>query len=199
MSDSKLVTMAPHLWELLERMSLEMGVSMDALVAQAIFALGRQHGYPVSSLQSPPTLVMQQEAGTVIDKQEDMLEPQGNAPKTQPLALATEAAPEPTPGAILTLFVEGQQPVQITGDSFTIGRGRHCDFSLNSNRVSRAHARVLREGAVFFLEDLHSSNGTLYGGTFAGVTRQQIQDGDEFILGNQKISFRIHNPIQTSP
>lgn len=48
MSDSKPVSMPPHLWEALELMSSEMGVPSDALVAQAVFTLARLNGYVVA-------------------------------------------------------------------------------------------------------------------------------------------------------
>jgi pSer/pThr/pTyr-binding forkhead associated (FHA) protein len=79
----------------------------------------------------------------------------------------------------------------MTGDSFTIGRGKSCDFVIDSNRVSREHVRILREGSEFVLEDLNSSNGTFYGPAKEKITRRKIKDGDEFTLGTEKIRFQI--------
>lgn len=105
-----------------------------------------------------------------------------------------EPAPPPRAGggkAGLTLFVAGRDPFKMTGDVFTIGRGKSCEFVIDSNRVSREHVRILREGPDFVLEDLGSSNGTFYGPSKEKISRRRIKDGDEFTLGTEKIKFQI--------
>jgi pSer/pThr/pTyr-binding forkhead associated (FHA) protein len=62
---------------------------------------------------------------------------------------------------------------------------------IESNRVSREHCRIAREGADYVLEDLNSSNGTFFGPSKEKVTRRKIKDGDEFTLGTEKIRFQI--------
>jgi pSer/pThr/pTyr-binding forkhead associated (FHA) protein len=42
----------------------------------------------------------------------------------------------------------------------TIGRSRSNDISLEDARVSRHHARIVRDGQGFLIEDLNSRNGT---------------------------------------
>jgi hypothetical protein len=104
-----------------------------------------------------------------------------------------EPAPPPRAGgkAGLTLFVAGRDPFKMTGDVFSIGRGKSCEFVIDSNRVSREHVRITREGADFVLEDLNSSNGTFYGPSKEKITKRKIKDGDEFTLGTEKIKFQI--------
>ncbi len=105
-----------------------------------------------------------------------------------------EPAPPPAKGAgksTLTLVMAGRDPLKMTGDVFTIGRGKTCDFVIDSNRVSREHARILREGAGFVLEDLNSSNGTFFGPNKDKVSRRPIRDGDEFTFGTEKVKFLI--------
>jgi sigma-B regulation protein RsbU (phosphoserine phosphatase) len=46
-----------------------------------------------------------------------------------------------------------------------MGRHPDCAIQLESNMVSRKHARVLRDGAEFFIEDMGSGNGTQVNGT----------------------------------
>lgn len=101
-----------------------------------------------------------------------------------------EAEAETAP---LTLYVEipGEEPVAMEGDEFTIGRGKTCSFVIESNRVSRQHARITREGDSFFLEDLNSSNGTFYGKQREKITRREIVDGDEFMFGTERVTFYI--------
>jgi hypothetical protein len=103
-------------------------------------------------------------------------------------------APAPAKGggrASLTMFVAGQDPFKMVQDSFTIGRGKTCDFVIDSNRVSREHCRISREGNEFALEDLNSSNGTFFGPNKEKISRRKIKDGDEFTLGTEKIKFQI--------
>src|SRR5581483_10922658 len=42
----------------------------------------------------------------------------------------------------------------------TIGRSRSNDISLDDARVSRHHARIVRDATGYLLEDLNSRNGT---------------------------------------
>ncbi len=107
-----------------------------------------------------------------------------------------EPEPEPAPAPkggkpSLTLVMAGRDPLKMTSEVFTIGRGKTCDFVIDSNRVSREHARILREGAGFVLEDLNSSNGTFYGPNKDKVTRRSIRDQDEFTFGTEKVKFLI--------
>jgi len=92
-----------------------------------------------------------------------------------------------------TLYIEipGEQPVAMEGDECIIGRGKSCHFVIDSNRVSRQHARILRDGEDFVLEDLNSSNGTFFGKQREKVTRRVIADGDEFIFGTERVTFLI--------
>jgi hypothetical protein len=93
----------------------------------------------------------------------------------------------------LTLYIEipGEEAVAMEGDEFIIGRGKTCDFVIDSNRVSRQHARIIRDGNDFTLEDLNSSNGTFFGKQREKITRRTIADGDEFIFGTERVTFYI--------
>lgn len=104
-----------------------------------------------------------------------------------------EPAPAPRGGRPqLTLFVAGRDAFKLTQDAMTIGRGKSCDMVIESNRVSREHARISREGNDFFFEDLNSSNGSFFGPQKEKVTtRRKIRDGDEFTLGTEKVKFSI--------
>jgi hypothetical protein len=55
-------------------------------------------------------------------------------------------------------------PYPLSGDEAVIGRLPECHLQLNSNMVSRKHARVVRAGDKWLMEDLGSGNGTLVNG-----------------------------------
>jgi pSer/pThr/pTyr-binding forkhead associated (FHA) protein len=239
MADSKVITLAPHLWEALDQMSSEMGVPTDALVAQAVYTLARLNGFvvpgkvgapaqggasrpaPAAAAPAAPPMLKpaDKKPAPVARRPEPVPEPEpepepppeedGN-PFDQPEEpppeedlpqedFPEEPEPEPAPPPpargggkqSLTLIVANRDPFKMAGDVFTIGRGKSCDFVIESNRVSREHVRISREGADFFLEDLNSSNGTFFGPAKEKVTRRKIKDGDEFTLGTEKIKFQI--------
>lgn len=62
------------------------------------------------------------------------------------------------------LFYEGngeQQDIKITNLPFLIGSdGTKVHGVIQNEAVSRVHARITKEGDVYFLEDLNSTNGT---------------------------------------
>jgi sigma-B regulation protein RsbU (phosphoserine phosphatase) len=52
----------------------------------------------------------------------------------------------------------------LDAESLTIGRSSNCGLILADRFLSRTHARILREGESFMVEDLGSRNGTLLNG-----------------------------------
>jgi pSer/pThr/pTyr-binding forkhead associated (FHA) protein len=94
----------------------------------------------------------------------------------------------------LVLTMPNRDPYKMTGDVTTIGRGKSCEFVIESNRVSREHARITREGGDFVLEDLGSSNGTFFGPNkekLAANRPRKLKDGDEFTFGTEKVKFTV--------
>jgi hypothetical protein len=89
----------------------------------------------------------------------------------------------------LYLVMEGADPERMTKERFVIGRGKHCDFVINSGKVSREHAVVIREGDEYFIEDLGSSNGTWY--NKQRIKRRKIEDGDEYYICSEKIRLMV--------
>jgi serine phosphatase RsbU (regulator of sigma subunit)/pSer/pThr/pTyr-binding forkhead associated (FHA) protein len=57
----------------------------------------------------------------------------------------------------------GQQ-FPLAGASTVLGRQADADICLESQAVSRHHARVLADNGAYYVEDLHSSNGTYVNG-----------------------------------
>ncbi len=100
---------------------------------------------------------------------------------------AEESSADAGAGPQLYLMAEGGEMDKITKDRFVIGRGKHCDFVINSGKVSREHAVIIREGSDYFIEDLGSSNGTWY--NKQRIKRRKIEDGDEYYICSEKIKL----------
>lgn len=74
-----------------------------------------------------------------------------------------------------------------------IGRGA-VDVPLTANDVSRAHARLFRNGEVLWLEDLESANGTYVNGTpIRG--RSLLRPGDRIQVGSTILIFTRHDDL----
>jgi len=104
---------------------------------------------------------------------------------------AQEAVQAAAAGRTIVLLAgDGEEIGRVQKDRFLIGRGKHCDLVINSGKVSREHAAIVREGDAWFIEDLGSSNGTWF--DKRRLSRRQIQDGDEYYVCAEKItcSFR---------
>ncbi len=109
-----------------------------------------------------------------------------------------EPEPEPAPapkgkGPSMTISMVGREAYKMTGDQVLLGRGKHCDFVIESNRVSREHARFTKKGGDFFVEDLGSSNGTFVGaGSKDKLTSpKKLKDGDDVTFGTEKVKVAI--------
>lgn len=94
---------------------------------------------------------------------------------------------EASGAAALYMMLEGGELDRIAKERFVIGRGKHCDFVINSGKVSREHAVISRDGTEFFIEDLGSSNGTWF--NKQRIKRRKIEDGDEYFICSEKVKF----------
>lgn len=66
-----------------------------------------------------------------------------------------------------------------------IGRSTDADLWLGDDGVSRQHAKLIKEGSSFVLEDLDSANGSFVQGE--RITRATLKDGDQIQLGPSAI------------
>jgi hypothetical protein len=108
-----------------------------------------------------------------------------------PVSIAQQAAAGAGPSLVL-LADDGSELERVRKDRFVIGRGKHCDLVINSGKVSREHAAIVREGSAWFIEDLGSSNGTWFDAR--RITRRQIQDGDEYFVCAEKLRCALTPP-----
>lgn len=126
---------------------------------------------------------------------------------------------EPEPGAMMAedrgvrtgtahskLIIErGGSPgteFRLVNDESTIGRwdadnGVFPDVDLDAfdtdAKVSRRHARIVRNNGSYYVEDLGSTNGTYVnrGRRLLPGNAQMINDGDELIVGKTFLRFRV--------
>jgi serine phosphatase RsbU (regulator of sigma subunit) len=67
--------------------------------------------------------------------------------------------------ARLLLLTGGESKTfELDGNEIVVGRLPECEIHLDSNMISRKHARLRRDGAHIVLEDLGSGNGTFVNG-----------------------------------
>jgi hypothetical protein len=185
------IEVADHLWDAFGRMAEELGTGRDALVNQAMHVFARLNGFVVPGAPAHgdvPPLPQRPPPGPPAPAS-----PAGNPAAEQVLAAAAkleEAIHDPTPIETPrhgTLFVvrEDGTPLEVSKDRFVIGRGRHCDLVIDSAKISREHAVIVREGTGWVIEDLGSSNGTWHQRERIG--RRRIADGDEYFVCSEKI------------
>jgi pSer/pThr/pTyr-binding forkhead associated (FHA) protein len=73
------------------------------------------------------------------------------------------------------------------GQAVTIGRLPGNSLVIEHPTVSSRHARVIRDGDDFVVEDLKSTNGTFV--NRQRVTRHRLRDGDVMVVGKHRLVF----------
>ncbi|MFE5483846.1 FHA domain-containing protein [Streptomyces sp. NPDC056527] len=79
--------------------------------------------------------------------------------------------------------------VPLTGQVTTLGRGADNDVVLSDGSVSRRHARVVRDGSGFRIEDLDSFNGIAVAGVNLHGGSTRLADGVELSVGDVRMVF----------
>ena len=89
---------------------------------------------------------------------------------------------------LVKLHGKGSRHVELTHDTFTIGRKADNTLVIEDPAVSGHHARIVKVQAVFFLEDLSSTNGTAINGQ--PITRHQLRDADVIAISQHRLVFQ---------
>ncbi|MFJ7069635.1 FHA domain-containing protein [Streptomyces sp. NPDC101115] len=79
--------------------------------------------------------------------------------------------------------------VPLTQQVTTLGRDAGSDVVLSDGSVSRRHARVVRDGSGFRIEDLDSFNGTSVAGVNLHGGSARLDDGAELSVGDVRMVF----------
>ena len=93
------------------------------------------------------------------------------------------------PASLVLISADGSgRAFPLTQLETSVGRSEQCDIELADPGVSRNHARIIREGDDFIVEDLRSTNGTEVNGQ--PIRRRRLADGDMVKLANSTLQFR---------
>ena len=101
--------------------------------------------------------------------------------------------------ATLLVKLQGQdsRSIELTHETITIGRKTDNSLIIEDPAVSGHHARIVKIQAVFFLEDLMSTNGTAINGR--PITRHQLNDTDVITIGRHRLVFQELTAPGTAP
>ena len=123
------------------------------------------------------------------DLEEDMIYNPAESLPAPTVLLAEDAA-----ACFGKLLYEGdgeEKDFVLDKKEYRIGsRDDRNDILLHSSAVSRHHARIWKEGKEFFVEDLHSTNGTFVNGEPVNVNEpQKLQYMDKILFAD--VCYRI--------
>jgi hypothetical protein len=149
----------------------------------------RLNGYLLPAEIGRPAVAVAPEPGEQRAVAEQVL---ATAARLEAEVRAGGEAPPPIPsgpvdprGRELVLIREDGSEAPVRSERFLIGRGRHCDVVIDSSKVSREHAAIVRDGEGWFIEDLDSANGTWH--RRARIDRRRIEDGDEYFVCAERV------------
>jgi pSer/pThr/pTyr-binding forkhead associated (FHA) protein len=96
---------------------------------------------------------------------------------------------------LVKLQGKGSRQIELTHETLTIGRKVDNALVIEDPAVSGHHAKIVKIQAVFFLEDLKSTNGTAINGRT--ITRHQLRDADVITIGQHRLVFQEHGTAGT--
>ncbi len=87
---------------------------------------------------------------------------------------------------------QGKSIASLEHPTVTVGKKKEeADVVLSDASVSRMHARIIREGKDYYLEDLNSTNGTYKNGLrLQPYEKRKLETGDELRCGRVELVFR---------
>ncbi|HEX2909299.1 MAG TPA: FHA domain-containing protein [Chloroflexia bacterium] len=120
----------------------------------------------------------------------------GPASHSSPLSSAGITAPSPIRPAILPgnyyiyIVIRNGQRYLFEGEEVTVGRGQGNDIVIDSNSISRQHARLQKTVAGVFVQDLGSTNKTFVNNVQADGP-VLLRDGDVLRFGDVEADFKL--------
>jgi Protein of unknown function (DUF3662)/FHA domain len=159
-------------WAMLGRARIELTSSPDLIEGR----------FNISSRVEPD------ESGSEDGGRMDTPTPTGPRTAMLPGEVRADRVHAPASLTLLTGSRKGQGHFPLSGIQLVMGRATDADITLTDPGISRHHARIVREGDDFIVEDLGSTNGTEVNGQL--VKRRRLADGDRVRLGSSTLQFR---------
>lgn len=134
--------------------------------------------------------VREQERGTSSDKAGEPIQmPPPDLPEEKkPRSPRPEIVVEKQDGVMPTHVSWNDRTFELQGDLIRMGRSQHNEIVIGASGVSRFHCQIRRVGSHLLLEDLGSTNGTMYKGKL--LTQPQILSiGDVAYMCDEKLVF----------
>jgi DNA-binding winged helix-turn-helix (wHTH) protein len=101
-----------------------------------------------------------------------------------------------SPAAVRWQLVIGDHDFDLGGGENLVGRDRDAAVRIDSNSISRRHARIVIDAAGVLIEDLGSKNGTMVNGR--RVRQVRLNDGDRILFGTVAATFRGLTPVKST-
>jgi hypothetical protein len=182
----------PKLLVIMKQIAQDTGVQVEQLVNLSMYEVAKRLGYVNPAARN----VAAPEAIDLLDRAEPYPPParkpvRQGAPERSAQQGRSQGQPaaRKAPGESLFMQVDKSAPIPIRKDVFLIGRGSKCDYIIEHRSVSREHTVITRERNGWFIEDLHSANGTWIDGE--QISKHKIEDGDEIQISNLTIRLSI--------
>ncbi len=108
--------------------------------------------------------------------------------KSKTIMLESAVAPIYWAYLIIKHGLERGKDFKIQKEETKIGRDEENDIILSHPTVSRFHAKIIREGENYFIEDLNSANSTFVNGI--KVQKELLHDNDILQFGDIVCVFK---------
>lgn len=109
------------------------------------------------------------------------------------LSIQPRSHPAARPSLIVISGPGMGQHIQLQDENVDIGRSTECAFCIDSEKISRRHANVVRAAGQFVVMDLNSTNGTFL--NEQRVQMAELTDGDRIRIGNSVLKY-TESPVE---
>ncbi len=191
-----------YLYEIFDRLSDELGCSVDYLINEAMRQYARSRDQMVAKVGAQRAVGSAVAAADGAGRAPHPPVQPASVPQARPTPLLTPmptrqpTAPPPLPGhrpsdavsrRVLVLEFNGQD-FRVEKDEFIIGRSaKVADLAIRDGNISRRHAAVVFHDGVYFMKDLGSTNGIEFAGQ--RVESKRIEDGDVYRICDYELRF----------
>ncbi|MCU0660851.1 MAG: GGDEF domain-containing protein [Myxococcota bacterium] len=128
-----------------------------------------------------------------------MYEPDDIESKTRVTDALTFEPPESHQDALVHIYPPGTdmgRKHELSPKMMTIGRDQANNIVINSDSVSRRHARLTIEGRKRVVTDLQSTNGTYVNNR--QILSQELENGDQIKIGDTIFKYLMGNDVESA-